>query len=147
MIEVIPGVYRGPRPKVRDLVENKIDIVICFQSGFFEIFHEDRYEHQLDGLYQRYIIPCIPVMPPSAALVKRALDVVHKNLGKQRIYFHCAEGVDRTGWFAALLKLKYLRCSLKDVKTDMKQNGFHMYRFWWWLPMLESHAEKVGIYE
>lgn len=158
MIQVYRNIYRGPRPTPELLTDNDIQIVINLQSGFYEIFHEDEYERievvtdtQYEGITKTITvksllvakIKCVPVLPPSMRAMKEALDIIWDFPAHRKIYIHCAEGVDRTGWLCALIKLKATSITLKEAKEDMKENGFHMLRFWWWLPFLGRYAKKL----
>lgn len=137
--EVLPGVYRGPRPTMDQLKSMGIKTVISLESGAYEMFHDDEYEMQED--IPTLHLNCLPVLPPSISKMRSAFTFIETC--DKPIYFHCAEGCDRTGWLAALLLVKYRLLPVDLAKDYMKITGFHMYRFWWWMPFFDYYVKEL----
>lgn len=59
------------------------------------------------------------------------------------VYVHCYHGVDRTGMTVAAFKSKILKQPLEEVVDDMLVNGFHIFRYWWWLRRLKNYIQRI----
>lgn len=131
MKQVSRNLYRGKRPTIQELKENQITFTVCFQSGFYELLHEDDYERVWGN---RVNIKCPAIKPPSVDNMHLAMETVERLLKEgERVLFHCAEGCDRTGVFAYLWNRKHNGWTHERALKDMLDNGFHVFRFWWWL--------------
>lgn len=83
-------------------------------------------------------IPMSDFFPPkqvelylALALIGKAVDYNHK------IYVHCLHGVDRTGFVIAAYRVKALGWSWDQAYKELRERGFHLFWYWWWLPFLK----------
>src|SRR3990167_9068368 len=94
MLLVNKDIYRGPRPKdLRDLRMAGVDTIISLQSGWYQLFNEDKYERQFPADFgiKHYDIGCSDVWPPEERAINKCLDLMTQ---ESHIYIHCKSGVE-----------------------------------------------------
>lgn len=143
--------YRSSRPDgISDLTVfgNKMDIVVCLQSGMYEALTQDDYEdvETVLGRYgiTRYNIRCSDIVPPSREKVRDVMSIFYRYAFEgKNVLVHCLSGVDRTGYMVAAYRMIRQGWTYKQAKAEYIAEGQH---FWyrWWIPSLKKY-EKKGV--
>lgn len=134
MIEIVPGLYRGPRPKIEDLKAAYINLVICLETGCYEFFSEDDYEdYDFFASGITYMeIPCSNICPPNALDVARIIKTIKRGLSDGLcIYLHCLHGEDRTGFVAAVFRMQECGWTYEHALQEWKLHGRKWYYKLW----------------
>lgn len=140
MMKVADYLYRGPRPNsIKELVDEKINISLSLEEGFYEAFHNDEYEKR-DEIFTNIKFMKFPlgdVFPPSVEALANIAWIINLAIAKNKnILVHCLHGVDRTGMAIAAWKILYNNTSVDDAIKEMKQLGFHSFPYFYWIPIL-----------
>jgi protein tyrosine/serine phosphatase len=134
ILHVANNLYRSPRPKsVAELKAANIQVVICLESGIFELLHDDKYELEKaeceDILFTE--IDCSTKLPPTKQAIESALNFIKKHPANENILIHCKAGKDRTGFLVAVYRMKVCGWSFDDAYAEWLKLGRHWYYFWW----------------
>jgi len=144
MIQVADGIFRGPRPEsLKDIPG--IKTVLSLESGWWEVFHDEMYAEDImeEGVAKIFHVPINAVgLPPSKASLDNAYNFI-TNFGLHPIYVHCKHGVDRTGLVIAHFRIINQGWSFDKAIQEMKDNGFHMLWYWWWIPYYKHCILKL----
>lgn len=146
--EIAPNLFRMSRPPSMFWCKQQgFDVVICFQSGIFELFSNTLYERQFDHDFgvRRYDIKCSDFWPPSPWAMSAAMRIVDDALARgEKVGFHCMSGVDRTGRFAMKWRMQRQGWTFVDAYREWVREGRHFWYDWWkysakrWeLPLIE----------
>jgi protein tyrosine/serine phosphatase len=122
--EVAEGVYRGAQPDsagFRALADMGVKTVINLRAN-----HDDRQEAS------RYDIEVVPIPmsaglsldPPTDEDVRKFFDVV-LDPKRRPVFFHCAEGKDRTGTMCALYRMEVDGWTPERAHEEMEAFGWH----------------------
>jgi protein-tyrosine phosphatase len=145
MKHVSGRLYRGPRPvRLGDLVRAGVSFIIDLQSGVFEQFHNDPYEYEKYNPIFRITFLHLRLSDfwaPSEAQCERFLAFVASATSK--VYAHCWKGVDRTGFMCALYRIVIDGWTYRDAVKEMLDEGFHIWVYWYWLPVLWWRAHQL----
>lgn len=131
---------RGPRPANEDAIkELKCHTVIDLESGWFEFLHgrageEDRWVKDTDILVRH--LPLSDICPPIEYQVRAFLAMVTVGLQRGSVYFHCLHGVDRTGYMAAMYRIRVQGWSPQAAVDEMLKLGFHKLPYYFWIRSL-----------
>lgn len=141
MKKVVPGLFRGPRPKDPEiLLDWGINVVINLQSGFFQATQADEYERFdfYGNNITRVDIPMSNFWPPKAWEIVQAFRAIAKAKAEgKNTYIHCMSGVDRTGYLCAVYRMQQCGWSYKEALKEWIDEGRHFW-FWWWKHSLEK---------
>lgn len=110
--------------------------VINLESGVYDLFQHKRNEELAwaEALDIQVIhLPCSFIYAPTPSDVRLFLAFVHFGLDKGNVYFHCKDGVDRTGWMAMAYRIKVQFWPHEKALSEMLKMGFHRYRYFYWL--------------
>jgi len=136
--------FRGPQPDTPELKEAlKADVqtVLSLQSGIYSRVL-GRTNQELEWATDRGItaihLELSPFFRPKLAALKTAVKIIKQN--RSMVYVHCRQGVDRTGLVVAAYRMLVQGWTLEQSKKEMLDAGFHLYRYWWWLPILKKVA-------
>ena len=118
------GLWRGGAPDeagLRALAERGFRTVVNLRSS-----HSYRAEAEALGLSvveipMRADLTCTP---PDEAAVRRFLDTV-TDPANQPVYFHCAQGKDRTGTMAAVYRMEVCGWTPDEALEEMRAFGCH----------------------
>lgn len=148
MKEVVPGLYRGPRCHPDEIVENKIDVVLCLQSGLWDLATNDPYDNFDFHFYDIQVvnIGMSDFTPPEQDAVNRAINTIERSLKYgRRVYIHCKSGVDRTGFVVAAYRMRVQKKPFKEAYEEWVREGRHFWYFWWKyaLKKYESSLNKL----
>ncbi len=125
MARVHPGLYRGAQPDrqgLRRLREMGIRTVVNLRSR-----HSEREEVEALGM------TCVEITmkaglldadPPTEDQVRRFFEVV-LDPASQPVFFHCAQGKDRTGTMAALYRIEVDGWTPEEAIAEMQAFGYH----------------------
>ncbi len=118
------GLYRGAQPDaagLRTLKERGFRTVVNLRS-----WHSERREAEALGL--RVVeIPMranLESVPPTDEQVRRFLDVA-RDPANRPVFFHCAQGKDRTGVMAAVYRMEVDGWTNEEALAEMRRFGFH----------------------
>ena len=122
--EVEAGVYRGAQPDAagfRALADMGVKTVVNLRAN-----HDDRQEAS------RYDIDVVTIPlsagvsldPPSDEDVRKFFDVV-LDPKRRPVFFHCAEGKDRTGTMCALYRIEVDGWTPERAREEMEAFGWH----------------------
>jgi protein tyrosine/serine phosphatase len=140
--EVVPGVYRGPRPKsVQEIRDLGIHRVLCLESGVRDGFFEDPYETQLAEAFDinEKRVDMSGIWAPERHDVEQAFVIICDAISAQeKIYVHCMAGVDRTGFVIAVFRMRCCGWTYAQAKDEYIKMGLH-WRFRWWLHELKKY--------
>jgi len=135
------NIFRGPRPtNLKQLASDGINSIINLESGFYEMFHEDKYETQFpcDFGIKEYNIPLSDFSSPDFDKVFLAINIMTKG---EPTYIHCLHGKDRTGFVCAVYRMLHQGWSYEKARKEMLDYGFHTIPYSFWLYKLK-HWEK-----
>lgn len=141
-LQYAPNLFRGSRPEnqthVNDLKAQGIKTVISFQNNFFEDTEIDDESFWVAKAQLTFVHRSMSmILPPSHADIIYAVAQIEAALKHGPVFVHCHDGVDRTGcvlWaYDVLLKLRTSQAAV-DL---MLAYGFHIGRYFWWLPFVE----------
>lgn len=150
------GLYRGPRPvseaDFRTLARGDIKTILDLESYPFDWLGNDRCRAMrlaaVGNGMTTISAPLGAIMPPATEQVLFLIDALHASrklpaAGIARpVYIHCREGVDRTGMVVAAYRILVERMSVRDAVAEMREMGFHYWRYFWWLPQLRRLADE-----
>lgn len=134
MKKVAPFLFRGPRPKPQELIDNKIACAITLESGVYEDFHFDVYEDMpMNGPIKKIKIPCSDFTPPNAKQVQSFLTIVaqYTKLEERNVLVHCLTGKDRTGFMIAVYRMQVQSWTFEKAHAEWVELGRHIWYFWW----------------
>lgn len=147
MIKVTEKLFRGPRPKdIRDVIKLNFQMVIDTQSGAEDKFTDSLYEAQIlakrvDPIIYPEIeivsLPCSNILPPTPDQIDKFLHAV--GMGKKTL-IHCHSGVDRTGFFIAVYRMRKLGWSYAESYADWILSGRHWWFDWWKIELRKYKA-------
>lgn len=142
------GLFRGPRP------ESGADFNLLKGLNFRSVLDLEEYPLDLGGNSRAKVakyaaetgvqvasLPLGLIMPPSFERLDTAVRLLC--ILPKPIYVHCYHGVDRTGMVVAAFKSKVLKQPLEKVVDDMLVNGFHFWRYWFWLFKLKAYVANI----
>lgn len=123
--KVTEGVYRGPRPMPRDLVELKqigVKTILNIDSDIESI----RWERKIAGeMGFKYIsIPLSGFWTPTDRDVNRILNLLADPI-QYPIFLHCKYGQDRTGLIVGLFRVFHQDIDAEIAYEEMLEYGFH----------------------
>ncbi len=134
MIEVSPGIWRGARPKSADDLA-RFYTVVSLQCSTLELMQVAEEKAWCDGLGIEFVhVPMSMILPPSQDSVNKALDQSFYRRHGQTL-LHCHDGVDRTGVVIFNRRIQE-GWSFGKAIGEMIDMGFHLDRYFWWLPEL-----------
>lgn len=131
--KITDSLWRGPRPKdLADLKADGFDRCVSLQSGFEDLVTDSKleYEDPFDFQITLHNLDWSNVFPPSAQQVLRLLSIVRDGT-KLKTLIHCHSGVDRTGFAAAIIRMRLQKWSFDAAHDEFVQMGRHWW-FWWW---------------
>jgi protein tyrosine/serine phosphatase len=141
ILEVVPGVYRGPRPEtIADVFWLKaqgIGRVLNLQGWVLEAIqeaHEEAWCKSVGVEYQHF--PLDLIRPPSVADMRVAVGKI--NAWKGNVYVHCHDGVDRTGMVCAAYRITEGHVTVGQAAGEMIDDGFHLVPYAFWLQSLRG---------
>ena len=131
-IKISREIYRGPRPENLEVLRRElhVDTIISLQSGWYQLAYEDRYERQFPADFgiKHYDLGSSDIWPPEPWVVEKALSLMQQD---RVIYLHCLSGVDRTGFIAAVYRMRVQGWSFESAVAEWKNIGRHPWFFWW----------------
>jgi protein tyrosine/serine phosphatase len=140
-----PGLFRGPRPATTfdfiELRQNKVRQIVSLESGFFEASHDELYlEDQMASSYDIELLhhPLSAILPPSRQKIQEVLEILETATEEDGIYFHCKDGVDRTGLIAAAYRIQVQGWDPERAIDEWYALGFHHYRYFFWIPRIRN---------
>jgi protein tyrosine/serine phosphatase len=80
------------------------------------------------------------LLPPGAAKLRDVINLLRLDMKPTLV--HCHDGVDRTGVVCAALKYSHGE-SIGSVIGDMLDYGFHINRYFYWLPLIVRNLKRV----
>jgi protein tyrosine phosphatase (PTP) superfamily phosphohydrolase (DUF442 family) len=123
--QVAKGIYRGAQPNaegLKYLSDNGFKTIISFREWHCE---------KLDPKLATMEAISIPIEadifgsePPTETQIKRFFEVI-MDKGELPVFFHCMQGVDRTGVMAALYRIEIDGWTNKEAIEEMQAFGFH----------------------
>ena len=124
---VSEGIYRGPRPTE----PTGFRTVLCIESkktnhGSFFFLH-----HPINSFG----------FPPSKINLEGLSNLLTKKY-LYPIFIHCKHGKDRTGMVIAYYRVKKEGWTVRAALDEMKRYGFHMWKYWWWIPYFKLITKK-----
>jgi protein-tyrosine phosphatase len=143
MIQVTDGIFRGPRPNSLTDIPG-ISTVLSLESGWFEVFHDEMYAE--DIMEEAIRILHVPINSIGAPPSKQSLDQALKIMMSKNtypLYVHCKQGVDRTGLAVAHYRIIAQGWTFDKAIQEMKDMGFHMWMYWWWIPYYKKFVLKL----
>lgn len=143
MIQITPTIFRGPRPLSLALLRQQgITLVIDLQSGAENLLTDTPYEFEDPDDFGMQVInfKWSNIWPPTAYQVLAFLSVMHISRDKN-IYIHCHSGVDRTGFAAAIIRMRLCGFAFKTAHDEFVSMGRHWW-FWWWKYELKKWEKK-----
>lgn len=84
--------------------------------------------------------PMSMVLPPTRKQLVQGVQFILT--APKPVYVHCHDGVDRTGCMLAAYAVLVQKRPSREVVKHMLDEGFHTYRYFWWLPFLLEALEK-----
>lgn len=128
---------RGPRPSTFEAYKAlKATTVIDLETGAFEWLHGRRGEEDAWAKQSGVVDIHQPqsfIFKPSNEAVHTFIEIVDKGLNLGSVFFHCKEGVDRTGYMAAAYRILVQRWDPGFAIKEMLTWGFHECRYWFWI--------------
>jgi protein tyrosine/serine phosphatase len=143
---VTDKLIRGSRPeKLTDVLFLKnlgVRYIINLQSGVYEAFNDDEYEHLCkEDLGLGFIhIHCSDFCAPTLLQVRRFIRAVGGALAP--VYVHCLHGKDRTGFMVACYRMSQ-GWTYEAAKKEMIDSGYHTFPYWVWYKTLKSYEGKL----
>jgi protein tyrosine/serine phosphatase len=129
-------IWRGERPTDLTGLKNLgIKRIINLESGMYELIRVYDNEFSIEQLQfppdfgmVEYHMPVKAYSPPPVKFIYKILDLVRDGIPT---YIHCKQGVDRTGFVAAVIRMQINRWPYERALTEWKQLGRHPWFFWW----------------
>lgn len=136
--EVSSGIWRGSRPNGEAGLEG-FKTILSLQCSTFEraqVFEEEDwcFNQNKDFLH----VPMSLIAPPSSEDIDKALKII-LSPASWPILVHCHDGVDRTGVVIAAYRM-FTNQSFGSAVGEMLDKGFHLDRYFWWLPALRGNG-------
>ena len=122
---IVPGqVARGAQPDaaaLRRLRDRGFRTVVNFR-----FLHSEREEAEALGLkvVEIPMVASLECDPPTDAQIRRFLDAVGDPANRP-VFFHCAQGKDRTGVMAAVYRMEVEGWTPEEALAEMKHFGVH----------------------
>lgn len=141
-------IVRGPQPAGREglvmLKMRGVETILNLRKWDRSVIYDER--EWCEELGMRFVhVPMSPFLPPAEQDLWRCADLMASwTARRQRGYVHCMQGEDRTGMAVAAWRILHLGQTYPAVLADMLDNGFHIGRFFWWLPVLRKLAAEAG---
>lgn len=142
-------VWRGPAPATLDdvnfLASRGIKTILNLQSDsleFDEVVLEAARARRMDMRFAH--VPMSMIIPPSWATLRRAVEALFVAVGHGPVYVHCKDGVDRTGCVLWAWDVWLLKRPSAAAYREMLSDGFHVWRYFWWLPFV-AYSIKEGL--
>jgi protein tyrosine/serine phosphatase len=121
--EVAAGVYRGAQPAeagLRALRELGVRTIVDFRAR-----HDDGDAAKLGFDVVNIPMSSFPqIAPPTDEEIRKFLDVV-TDPARRPVFFHCAEGKDRTGTMCALYRIEIEGWTPERAVAEMHAFGYH----------------------
>jgi protein tyrosine phosphatase (PTP) superfamily phosphohydrolase (DUF442 family) len=144
---VADKLYRGPRPESQSDVDGLREYPIVrivnlqgFVAEVIQVAHEQTWAGAAGIEFLH--LPWNLVTPPTGAAIQAAQVAMASPRGA--VYVHCHDGVDRTG--VACLGYRVARgMTFGAAVGEMIDDGFHLDRYFFWLPVLQSELRKVQL--
>lgn len=146
-----PGLLFGPHPHcpgdVRKLAQSGVTSVVNLQHPMFE-------GHEIDDqkcwMAQKSLhfhhLPLSMIKPPSSGELVERVELLERlltgDLKSGNVYLNCHDGLDRSGAVLWAFNVWVLGHSVEQAAHRMISNGFHTWRYFWWIPFLQRHIEK-----
>lgn len=122
--------FRGPRPTdLKELrLDFQIDTIIDLEEGVYDLLNGvGQFPPDFGMAYYR--MPCGVWTPPWAGYVAKALDLMSDM--DRHVYIHCKDGVDRTGFFCAVYRMRIQKWTYENALKEWIADGRHLqYMFW-----------------
>lgn len=117
-------------------------MVIDLQSGVENFFTDTPYEYEDPDDFGIKLVEFqwSNIWPPTAYQVLALLACIHESTDKN-IYIHCHSGVDRTGFAAAVIRMRLQGWSATNALNEFVALGRHWW-FWWWKYELKKWEKK-----
>jgi len=137
------NVLRGPQPEIMSeflfLAKSQgVKTIINLQSGWYNFLHPFRKKVKPCWFgIQEIKIPMSPIFPPRMKQVRQAIEAIRHHKEHGQVYVHCKSGVDRTGAVCAAYLIADHDVGPQMAYIGMLIDGFHVYRFFWWLPFIK----------
>ena len=126
-------VSRGSQPsreQLKQLKKNNYSIIINFRTMFVSAIDYDEKEVVENMGMKYYNLPIISANGPSNKLIEEFFKIIEEaKLNKQKVFIHCKQGQDRTGFMSALYRLKYKQGQFQECIKEMIQMGHNQLRF------------------
>lgn len=142
-----PNVYRGPRPRhardVADLRDLGVTTVLGLQDSWLERFeiNDEAVWVTRAGLSWLYF-PMSMLLPPTRHRLGQATELLERARERGPVYVHCRDGVDRTGCLLWAHSVWHEGRSVEEAGHEMLAKGFHVWRYWWWVPWVKREIER-----
>lgn len=146
--EVTPRLFRGTSPEkfLSVLKAQGITDIISLRSGFSDVLDGHIYslaraasEYEIEVTYLPQGFIRHPTEKETAQVIK-SIDWIM--LRPSKIYIHCAEGVDRTGWMVAAYRVTRHGYSVEDAIKEWIECGHHRFRYFWWASAFRKMFSK-----
>lgn len=131
LVDIANNLYRGPRPNdLRLLKDQGIKRVISLESGVYDFFHDDKFEHQSPSDFgmEAYSLRCSDFTPPQDWVIRKVLQLT---CDAKPTYIHCLSGVDRTGFVCAAYRMQMNGWPFTVANAEWISLGRHPWYFWW----------------
>ena len=132
---VADGLYRGAQPDsagLRALRERGVKTIVCLRSAAPERKEAEALGMEVVEIPMEAGLTC---PPPTDAQVMRFFEVV-LDPAKRPLFFHCAQGRDRTGVMAAIYRIEVDGWTPKRAMAETESFGYHG-----WYRALEEFIE------
>lgn len=147
--QVVDGIYRGPCPKSSndfDAVQRlRIKSILDLETYALDLRGNER-----EGVMWRcasygiahFSLPLGAILPPSMPRLGLAVQLLRTSTQAlpRPLLVSCRQGVDRTGIVIAAYRVRAEEAELEAAIEEMLEMGFHVGRYWWWLPQLERFS-------
>lgn len=151
--EHCPGIWRGSRPEsipdIKALYTQGIRTIFSLQSNFFEgdQIDDENFWTQKSGI--TFVHHSMSLLfPPSRTTLVSVFSRLTDALKDGPVYIHCHDGVDRTGVALMMYDTVVRGIPLSDAADTLLNDGFHKWRYWWWLPFVErSILDELALNE
>ena len=141
MRELSPGVFRATKGDVVGYTSLGVSLdyfksIVNLQTNFWEILlNKYKANSQISwcialGIHL-YDFALSGLLPPSPSVVRDVLKVI-SNKENQPVLFHCRHNRERTGYIAAVYKMKVLGWGFNKAYQDWRDNGCRwvIWRLW-----------------
>ncbi len=138
--EFSPGRWRGPKPDISLCFRNWKSILSlqCATLETMQVSEEREWCAKQNVPF--FHVPMSMITPPTGTEIDAALSIIN-NQSNWPILVHCHDGVDRTGIVVAHHRMEIGNKTFGEAIGEMLDMGFHLQRYFWWLPCYR--AEEV----